>query len=45
LITQRVAAGKTTKILCGNIKVLLFEDEKYKGPIFVTLAKKLRVFM
>jgi hypothetical protein len=30
---------KATKILCGNIKVLLFEDEEYKGPIFGTLAK------
>jgi hypothetical protein len=22
------AAGKTTEIFCGNIKMLLFEDEK-----------------
>jgi hypothetical protein len=27
------------KHLCGNIKVLLFEDEEYIGPIFGTLAK------
>jgi hypothetical protein len=26
--------GKATKIFCGNIKVLLFEDEEYKRPIF-----------
>jgi hypothetical protein len=34
LITPRVAAGKTTKIFCENMKVLLFEDEEYKRPIF-----------
>jgi hypothetical protein len=22
-------------MFCGNMKVLLFEDEEYKGPIFV----------
>jgi hypothetical protein len=31
--------GKATKMFCGNMKVLLFEDEEYKGPIFGTLAK------
>jgi hypothetical protein len=28
-------AEKATKMFCGNMKVLLFEDEEYKGPIFV----------
>jgi hypothetical protein len=26
--------GKSTEIFCGNMKVLLFEDEEYKGPVF-----------
>jgi hypothetical protein len=25
---------KATEIFCGNMKVLLFEDEEYKWPIF-----------
>jgi hypothetical protein len=29
-----VAVEKITKIFYGNIKVLLFEDEKYKRLIF-----------
>jgi hypothetical protein len=39
--------GKTTKIFYKNMKVLLFEDEEYKWPIFenATLAKKLRAFI
>jgi hypothetical protein len=34
LITPHVAAEKVTEIFCGNMKVLLFENEEYKGPIF-----------
>jgi hypothetical protein len=32
---------KATKIFCGNMKVLLFEDEDYKEPTLkiTTLAK------
>jgi hypothetical protein len=47
LITSRVATGKATEIFCGNMKVLLFEDEEYKGPIFRNyyIGKKLRAFM
>jgi hypothetical protein len=26
--------GKTTEMFCVNMKILLFEDEEYKGPIF-----------
>jgi hypothetical protein len=26
--------GKASKMFCGNMKVLLFEDEEYKGSIF-----------
>jgi hypothetical protein len=26
--------GKATEIFCENMKVLLFEDEEYKEPIF-----------
>jgi hypothetical protein len=39
--------GKITKIFCGNMKVLLFEDEEYKRPIFenYNIDKNLRVFM
>jgi hypothetical protein len=25
--------GKANEIFCENIKILLFEDEEYKGPI------------
>jgi hypothetical protein len=28
-------AEKATEMFCGNMKVLLFEDEEYKGPIFI----------
>jgi hypothetical protein len=47
LITLRVAAGKATEIFCENMKVLLFEDEEYKGPIFENyhIGKNLRAFM
>jgi hypothetical protein len=47
LITPHVAVGKATKMICGNIKVLLFEDEEYKGPIFenYNIGKKLRALM
>jgi hypothetical protein len=47
LITPCVAAGKATKIFCGNMKVLLFEDDEYKRPIFenYNIGKKLRAFM
>jgi hypothetical protein len=34
LIIPHVAAGKITKIFCGNMKVLLFKDDEYNGPIF-----------
>jgi hypothetical protein len=34
LITPHIAAGKVTEIFCENMKVLLFEDEQYKEPIF-----------
>jgi hypothetical protein len=39
--------GKATEILCGNMKVLLFKGEEYKGPIFgnYNIGKNLRVFM
>jgi hypothetical protein len=42
-----VAAGKTTEMFYGNIKMLLFEDEKYKGSIFgnYNIGKNLRAFM
>jgi hypothetical protein len=29
-----VVAGKATNMFCGNMKMLLFEDEEYKGSIF-----------
>jgi hypothetical protein len=47
LITSHVAARKATEMFCGNMKMLLFEDEEYKGPIFgnYNTDKKLRVFM
>jgi hypothetical protein len=40
-------AGKTTEIFCGNMKVLMFEDEEYKGSIFgkYNIDKNLRAFM
>jgi hypothetical protein len=39
--------GKTTEIFCENMKVLLFEHEEYKGPIFgnYNIGKILRAFM
>jgi hypothetical protein len=39
--------GKATKIFYGNVKVLLFEDEEYKEPIFgnYNIGKLLRAFM
>jgi hypothetical protein len=38
---------KATEIFYGNIKVLLFKDEEYKGPIFKNhnIGKNLRAFM
>jgi hypothetical protein len=47
LITLRVATEKATEIFCGNMKVLLFEDEEDKGPIFgnYNIVKNLRAFM
>jgi hypothetical protein len=43
LITPCVTAGESTKIFCGNIKLLLFEDEEYKRPIFINynIGKKI----
>jgi hypothetical protein len=34
-------------MFCGNMKVLLFEDEEYKGSIFrnYSIDKNLRAFM
>jgi hypothetical protein len=34
-------------MLCGNMKVLLFEDEEYKGPILenYNIGKNLRAFI
>jgi hypothetical protein len=42
-----VAAGKATEIFCGNMKMLLFEHEEYKGSIFgnYNTSKNLRAFM
>jgi hypothetical protein len=39
--------GKVTKIFCENLKVLLFEDDEYKEPIFgnYNIGKILRAFM
>jgi hypothetical protein len=39
--------GKTTEMFCVNMKMLLFEDEEYKGSIFenYNIGKNLRVFM
>jgi hypothetical protein len=38
---------KVTEMFCENIKVLLFENEEYKGPIFgnYNIGKILRTFM
>jgi hypothetical protein len=33
LITPCICVGKANEIFCENIKILLFEDEEYKGPI------------
>jgi hypothetical protein len=47
LITPHVAAGKGTEMFCENMKMLLFEDEEYKGTIFenYNIDKNLRAFM
>jgi hypothetical protein len=39
--------GKAIEMFYGNIKMLLFEDEEYKGPIFknYNIDKNLRAFM
>jgi hypothetical protein len=39
--------GKATEMFCGNMKVLLFEEEGYKGPIFenYNIDKNLRAFI
>jgi hypothetical protein len=39
--------GKLTEMFCGNMKVLLLEDEEYKGPIFgnYNIGKNLSAFM
>jgi hypothetical protein len=34
LITPHIAARKATEIFCRNMKVLLFDDEEYKGLVF-----------
>jgi hypothetical protein len=46
-ITPRVVAEKATKMFCENMKVLLFEDEEYKGSIFgnYNIGKNLGAFM
>jgi hypothetical protein len=38
--------GKAIKIFCGNMKVLLFEDEEYKRSIFgsYNIGKFFRAF-
>jgi hypothetical protein len=42
-----ITTEKSTEMFCENIKMLLFEDEEYKEPIFenYNIDKKLRVFM
>jgi hypothetical protein len=47
VMTVWIAYSLNTKIFGGNIKVLLFEDEEYKGQIFrnYNIDKKLRVFV
>jgi hypothetical protein len=47
LITPRVAVKKANEIFCGKMKVLLFEDEEYKGSIFgnYNISKNLRAFI
>jgi hypothetical protein len=39
--------GKTTTMFSENMKVFLFEDQEYKGPIFgnYNTGKNLRAFM
>jgi hypothetical protein len=39
--------GKAIEIFCGNIKLLLFEDEDYKRSIFknYNIDKNLKIFM
>jgi hypothetical protein len=42
-----ITVGKTTEILCENTKVLLFEYEECRGPIFgnYNIDNNLRAFM
>jgi hypothetical protein len=42
-----IMAGQATGIFCGNMKILLFEDEEYKGSIFgnYNIDINLRAFM
>jgi hypothetical protein len=44
LITPCVTVEKIIKIFCGNMKVLLFENEEYKRPIFgnYNIGKKIK---
>jgi hypothetical protein len=46
LIVLHVATGKANEMFWENMKLLLFEDEKYKGPIFknYNIDKNLRAF-
>jgi hypothetical protein len=39
--------GQETEMFCGNMKILLFKNEEYKGPIFrnYNIDKNLRDFM
>jgi hypothetical protein len=39
-----VMVGKATEIFWENMKVLLFKDEEYKGPIFknYNIGKKIK---
>jgi hypothetical protein len=48
LVDNLVCCGrKVSEIFCENMKVILFEDEEYKGQIFenYNTSKNLRVFM
>jgi hypothetical protein len=47
LITSRVGTGEAIEIFYRNMKVLLFEDEEYKGLIFknYNIGKNLRAFI
>jgi hypothetical protein len=47
LVTSHVATGKAIEIFYENIKVVLLEDEEYKGQIFrnYNIGKNLRAFM